>query len=157
MPDLPLVRFRFYGQGCDQEPTGHLALSWKPDKQEWRLVDWLRSNGQRDVFTGDDPRNGALKFLEGMNSFIPEWHKAQQEAIIRESTYLGFNPPKTMMHQKGFRPQTAAKRWWLFKTETTREVDFVTKGVATVITTLQVWLPEATLIVPPMSYPDPWR
>jgi hypothetical protein len=157
MPDLPLVRFRFYGQGCQQEPTGHLVLSWKPDKAEWRLVDWLRSNGHRDVVTGDDPKNGARKFLEGMNSFIPEWHKAQQDAIIRESAYLGKHTAKTMMQQKGFRPQTAGKRWWLFKTETVREVTFVEKSVASVLEPLRQWLPEATLIVQPMSYPDPWH
>jgi hypothetical protein len=157
MPDLPLVRFRFHGQGCQKEPTGHLVLSWKQDVLEWRLVDWLRSNGQRTVVTGDDPKNGARKFLEELDKFVQEWHKAQQDAILRESTYLGLQSSKTMMQQKGFRPQTAGKRWWLYKTETTREVDFVTKSVATAIVILKHWMPDAALPVPPMQYPDPWH
>ncbi len=157
MPDLPMVRFRFYGQGCLLEPTGHLMLNWK-DGQGWRLVDWLRSNGQRTVLTGDDPKIGALKFLEGLASFIPEWHKSQQDAIIAESAHLGScGNPKTMMQQKGFRPQTAGKRWWLFKTDTTREVEHIEKHVVEVLQVLRQWMPEADLIVPPMLFPDPWH
>lgn len=156
MPDLPLVRFRFFGQGCDQEPTGHIVLSWKADLHEWRLVDWLRSNGQRTVLTGDDPNNGARKFLQGLTEFIDEWHKAQQKAITTEVTWLRGLGPNRMLEQKGFRPQTTNKRWWVFKTKAIKEVTHIEKSVADVLVLLRQWLPDAALSVPEMQYPDPW-
>ena len=103
------VRVRFFGNGVDRDPTGHLYLRWLPEGI-WRFSVWDSISNERTTYEGDIRSEGGAAFYEKLRDSYLTWHCSQQAATDEFRMSAAQFPPDYMGHFQKL-PVKARSAW----------------------------------------------
>jgi hypothetical protein len=151
------IRVRFFGNGVDRDPTGHLYLRWLPE-HIWRLSIWDSVSNERTSQEGQFRLDGGEIFHTKLKDAYLGWFSAQQKATDEFRLSAGEFHPDHLGHFQKL-PMKARTAW----TKHMNAVKLTQISLQAEVATAQhslfsgKWHNDPYFLIPSIEFGYPWK